>query len=125
MSDRLLLRESAHVIRNDVLQWIKDFLADREQVVVVEDQHFSPADVSSGVPQGSVIGPFLFYLYIYDLPKNVKHSSTRLFANDSMMSRTIRSENDASLLQKDLNKLQQWEIKWTMGFNTINVKKCQ
>ena len=123
VSHRLLLHKLAHYgIRNGVLQWIKDFLADREQVVVVEGQRSSPADVSSGVPQGSVIGPLLFLLYINDLPDYVKHSSTSLFADDSMLSRTIRDESDALLLQKDLNNLQQWETKWKMEFNP---DKCE
>ena len=78
--------------------------------------------MSSGVPQGSVIGPLLFLLYINDLPDHVKYSSTSLFADDSMISRTIRNENDAALLQNDLDNLQQWEKKWKMEFNP---DKCE
>ena len=123
VSHRLLLHKLAHYgIRNSVLSWIKDFLTDREQTVVVDGQCSAPAEVSSGVPQGSVIGPLLFLLYINDLPDYVKHSSTSLFADDSMISRTIQSETDAALLQEDLNSLQVWENTWKMEFNP---DKCE
>ena len=88
----------------------------------MDGQCSAPAEVSSGVPQGSVIGPLLFLLYIKDLPDYAKHSSTSLFADDSMISRTIRNETDTTLLQKDLNSLQKWENTWKMEFNP---DKCE
>ena len=105
-----------------MLYWIKDFLHSREQTVVVEGQSSAPADVTSGVPQGSVLGPLLFLIYINDLPNHVKHSATSLFADDSMVSRTIKTKRDAELLQSDLDGLQEWENTWKMKFNP---DKCE
>ena len=90
MSHRLLLHNLAYYgIKVKVLSWIKDFLSDREQAMAVDGQRSLPTDVSSGVPKGSVIGPLLFLFYINDLPDHVIHTSTSIFADDSMSSRTI------------------------------------
>ena len=75
----------------------------------------------SGVPQGSVIGPVLFLAYINDLPRNLT-SHIRLFADDTVLSREIRSESDASALQADLHKLEEWSNKWLLRFHP---DKCQ
>ena len=119
---RLLSKLKHYGIRGKILDWIQDFLRDREQSVVVEGETSSPIGVTSGVPQGSVIGPLLFLLYINDLPDSVEHSSSSLFADDSMISRNVKSEEDAQLLQDDLNKLQEWENRWMMQFNP---DKCE
>ena len=76
--------------------------------------------VTSGVPQGSVIGPALFLLYINDITANIQ-SKMRLFADDSVIYREIHTENDISILQQDLQTLSDWSVKWHMAFN---VKKC-
>ncbi len=81
---------------------------------------FGNGDVLSGVPQGSVLGPVLFLLFINDLPENLK-SSVRLFADDCVLYRNINSHNDCAILQDDLDKLGLWEKKWLMEFN---VAKC-
>ena len=110
VSHRLILHRLAYYgIKHEVLNWIKDFLSNREQTVVVGRQCSSPADVTSAGTQGSVIGPLLFLLNINDLPDYVKHSSTSLIADDSVISRTIHNQNDAALLQKVLDNLQKWE----------------
>jgi len=77
--------------------------------------------VTSGVPQGSVMGPLLFLKYINDLPEHVT-STSRLFADDSLLYRKIRSPADARSLQEDLDKLQLWEKDWMMAFNA---SKCE
>ena len=72
--------------------------------------------VTSGIPQGSVLGPGLFVVYINDLPKNVT-SGVRLFADDTKVSRQIRKENDAREGQDDLHSLQEWSDMWLLKSN--------
>ena len=103
------------------VSWIKSFLQNRSQSVVVEDEQFSTVPVMSGVLQGSVLGPCLFLTYINDLPDSLK-SRARLFAHDTIVHLTITSESDAQTLQDDLLKLKQWESDWSMEFNPDNVK---
>ena len=83
--------------------------------MVVEGEESGIAPVSSGVPQGSVLGPALFLVYINDLPENLR-STPRLFADDCLLYRVIESENDSRLLQEDLLRLEAWESKWLMEF---------
>ena len=77
--------------------------------------------MTSGVPQGSVLGPLLFLLYINDLPQNIQ-SQVRLFADDTAVYLTVTSSEDANTLQADLDTLQEWERTWDMEFNP---SKCQ
>ena len=77
--------------------------------------------VCSGVPQGSVLGPILFLIYINDLPEAIT-SEVRLFADDTALYLTIEGEKDSATLQHDLDKLFVWERQWDMEFNP---SKCQ
>jgi hypothetical protein len=79
---RLVSKVEAHGINGKVLQWVRDFLSNRTQTVVVNGVKSNPAKVSSGIPQGSVLGPVLFVLYINDLPRHVQ-SNVELFADDT------------------------------------------
>ena len=81
----------------------------------------SKVPVTSGVPQGSVLGQLLFLLYINDFPENIQ-SQVRLFADDTAVYLTVRSKNDTSILQDDLNTSQERERTWDMEFNP---SKCQ
>ena len=101
---RLLLKLSHYGICGNTLAWIQDFLSNRTQRVLLEGQVSSQSSVTSGVPQGSFLGPLLFLVFINDLPEYVS-STTRLFADDSLLYRTITSLDDARLLQEDLNNL--------------------
>ena len=105
----------------NTVSWIKSFLQNRSQSVVVEGKQSSTVPVMSGVPQGSVIGPCLFLAYINDLPDSLK-SRARLFADDTMVYLTITSESDAETLQDDLLKLEQWKPDWSME---LNPDKCE
>ena len=118
---KLLYKLHEHGIRGCTLDWIRSFLIGRTQVVVLEGEKSDEVPVTSGVPQGSVLGPLLFLLYINNLPDHVK-SQVRLFADDTAVYLTINNLNDCNTLQQDLNTLEQWEIKWEMRFNP---SKCQ
>ena len=77
--------------------------------------------MSSGVPQGSVLGPILFLVFINDLPEKLS-SQVRLFADDTAVYLTIGGLDDGTVLQNDLDKLSLWESQWDMEFNP---SKCQ
>ena len=87
---------------------------------VVEGEQSEEVTVDSGVPQGTVFGPLLFLYHINDLPDAVKFS-VRLFADDCLLYRTIKSAKDHQLLQEDMKSLEAWAKDWGMGFNA---KKC-
>ena len=103
-------------ISGSIATWIETFLIGRTQQVVVNGATPSSTIVTSSVPQGTVPGPLLFLLYINDLPDNPS-TSVRLFADDCILYTPIRTQNDSSLLQNDLFKLQKWQDKWLMKFN--------
>ena len=88
--------------------WVEKFLKDRKQHVACEGMYSDWAPVISGVPQGSVIAPILFLIYINGLPNNLK-STVRLFADDTIIYMTISNGIDATVLQQDLDKLAKWE----------------
>ena len=107
-------------IRGSTHKWITSWLSGRLQKVVLDGQAPDPVPVLSGVPQGSVLGPVLFLIFISDLPENIR-SSVRRFASDCVLYRNIESPMDCHILQDDLNSLAQWETDWQMKFN---VAKC-
>ncbi len=117
---RLAIKLKNYGVTGAVNNWIQSFLSNRTQRVVCNGEASDWTPVHSGVPQGSVIGPILFLIYINDLPDDVK-STVRLFADDTIMYMTMSSENDAASLQQDLDKLAAWEDKWKMKFHP---KKC-
>ena len=77
--------------------------------------------VLSGIPQGSVLGPVLFILYINDLPDLVKNF-TMLFADDTKIYSVVNNERDRNSLQDDINKLIAWSDKWQLRFNASKCK---
>ena len=118
---RLLLKLQHYGLRGQILSWIESFLTGRSQKVLGEGKSSSSVPVISGVPQGSVLGPMLFLLYINYLPEKVL-STTRLFADDSLLYIRIKTEEDRRALQEDLLRLEAWERDWQMSFNLI---KCE
>ena len=121
--EKLLFKLSSLGINGSLHQWIRSFLSNREQSVLVDGATSSPAPILSGVPQGTVLGPLLFLTYINDINKNLSEgTSIRLFADDSLLYRTIKTKEDALILQKDLNTLQTWEKENLMEFHP---DKCQ
>ena len=119
---RLLYKIKHYGIRGKTLAWLSDFLKHRSQTVLVEGSKSLPAPVLSGVPQGSVLGPLMFLMYINDLPEYIEHSSVRLIADDCLVYREINNHQDGNMLQEDLNNLQRWESDWQMEFHP---QKCQ
>ena len=118
---RLLHKIAYYGVRGSTLSWITAFLAGRSQQVLVDGKTSSSLPVTSGVPQGSVLGPLLFLAYINDLPDGIV-SSVRLFADDTVLYRVVNSIADCVALQADLDRLLEWEKKWLMEFNP---SKCE
>ena len=109
-----------YVVRGSLLEWFESFLHNRTQQVVIEGRYSISCDITSGVPQGSVLGPALFLIYINDISTNM-HSELRLFADDILIYRPIHSPSDQKILQDDLTTLIKWANEWQMDFN---VSKC-
>lgn len=117
---KLLHKLTYYGIQGNTHHWISAFLTGRSQQVSVNGSASPPSSVLSGVPQGSVLGPMLFLLYVNDITTNV-NSSMRLFADDSVIYRTICGPDDQERLQEDLQKVFQWAETWSMAFN---ISKC-
>ena len=117
---RLLHKLHYYGIRNTTLTWISGWLTGRTQKVVVDGESSGEAAVISGVPQGTVLGPLMFILYINDID-NETSSSIRLFADDCLLYRTVSCTGDASELQRDLKQMCRWADLWQMNFNAT---KC-
>ena len=105
-------------ISGKIGRWIHSFLTGRKQSVVVNGTKSPPADVLSGVPQGSVLGPILFLILIGDINQDVAHSFISSFADDTRIGKGINSVEDAEQLQQDLQQVYQWAISNNMDFNT-------
>lgn len=90
----LIQKLDEYGIRGEVQKWVKAFLTDRNHKVIVNGKRSRKAEVTSGIPQGSVLGPVLFVLYINDLPDVVK-SPLLMFADDTKVYCVMRDEEDA------------------------------
>ena len=96
---------------------IDSFLSDRFQRVLLNGQTSKWSQIKAGVPQGSVLGPLLFLVYINDLPEGLT-SNVKLFANETSISSVVRDSSSSSLsLNEDLSKISQWGCKRKMLFN--------
>jgi hypothetical protein len=105
-------------VSKQLTEWTAEFLRDRSQAVTLQGTKSEWCPVTSGVPQGSVVGPSLFLLYINDLPSAVR-SKVRLFADDTIIYTTTDKSDQ---LQRDLLSLEDWETKWDMKFHPA---KCE
>ena len=115
----LLAKIHHYGIRGSTYNWIRSFIQNRNQQVVVDGATSDMVEVISGVPQGTVLGPLLFLMFINDLPDTVT-SNTRLFADDCIIYRTVKSIQDCLQLQEDLRELAIWEETWGMLFHPDN-----
>ena len=120
---RLLSKIDHYGIRGNTRNWIRTWLTARTQRVVVDGEASDTIHVESGVPQGTVLGPLMFLLYINDIGDNI-NSSIKLFADDCLLFRKIKTSEDTKVLQKDLSQLCNWTEKWQMLFNAKNVTPC-
>ena len=113
--DHEILLQKLHIfgVRGKLHDWIKDFLLNRSQLVTVSGVHSVLALVLSGVPQGSVLGPILFLIYIDDLNNCLEGSSSGSFADDTRLSKSIACCSDVLILQQDLLNV----IKWAKSNN--------
>jgi len=118
---RLLIKLSNYGIETMTLNWITSFLSNRKQRVVIKGEGSVWRDVISGVPQGSVLGPILFLIYINDIVDDLK-CNAYLFADDMKIYNKVNSINDLDKLQKDIFTITTWTDKWLLK---LNAAKCK
>ena len=118
---RLLKKLWGYGIRGNVHAWVKEFLTYRSQLVKINGASSEPVNVTSGVPQGSVLGPILFLIYINDLPDTIA-AIIKLFADDAKVYRSISTVENVNEVQNSVVK--SWADIWEMLFNLKNVNIC-
>jgi ribonuclease P/MRP protein subunit RPP40 len=106
----------------EMVNWIASFLADRVQQMTINEDKSKWKDVASVIPQGSVLGPIFFVLYINDLPDEVD-SDLFLFADDTKIISITKTRDDVELLQKDLKTLENWSNSLLLEFHPDKCKK--
>ena len=119
-----LLKLHFNGINGNTLNWLKDFLGNRTQLVLLNGSNSDSNQVSSSVPQGSVFGPILFLTYINminDLPDQVR-SRVWLLADDTVMYLALDKQDNSEILHKNIEAIERWEKLWSMSFNP---SKCQ
>ena len=107
-------------IDNRIVNWIEDYLKNRVQRVQIRGEKSDWLNVFSGVPQGSVIGPILFLIYINDIQEGIE-SKISIFADDTKLRHRVGNEEEVSVLKRDLKRLEGWSDRNGMHFN---VEKC-
>ena len=114
---RLLIKLEAYGISGNILKWIDNFLTARFQYVRVGEKTSQKTQVLSGIPQGSILGPVLFTIFINDLPNDLQ-STCRIFADDTKI---FNKTENCHVIQEDIFRLQEWSKKWDLHFN---ISKC-
>lgn len=118
--ERLLHKLWCYGVRGKLLKWIRAFLTFRKQQVIVGSSASNWAAVTSGVPQGSVLGPLLFVIFINDLPDHIR-SSVKIFADDTKLYYPASTPDYTQILQRDIHAVVEWSSQWQLPFNT---SKC-
>ena len=118
---RLLSKLKSYGVHGQVFGWVENFLSNRTQYVSVNGKDSNSIPVTSGVPQGSVLGPTLFIYFINDLP-DVVDCSIRIFADDTKIYLPIQSKSDSDKLQTNINHMLEWSDRWLLRFNS---EKCK
>ena len=106
----------------NLLTWFCAYLYGRRQRVTVLGATSRDLPVTSGVPQGSILGPALFLLYVNNLPDSILNSKVAMFADDTKVYKVVTSEDDSAALQQDLDNLSSWSVASGLAFND---KKCK
>ena len=118
----LITKLEAIGIRGPLLSWFKDYLADRKQAVVINGEKSSYQTIRAGVPQGSVLGPTLFLIFINDIVQSLK-STVKLFADDTNLYLILEDPKQrAEILNEDMQRIAEWAAKWKVKFNPIKTK---
>ena len=108
-------------VHSSMLCWLRTYLEGRTQHVRLMGCKSQPYSVTSGVPQGSHLGPLLFLIFFNDVVSVIKHSKCALYADDLKLYREVKSLEDSAKLQRDLTAISQW---CTDNFLCLNVGKC-
>ena len=119
---RLIEKMKSYDISTNICEWVEVFLGERYQKVVINGKESGWEKVLSGVPQGSVLGPLLFLIFINDLPEEVV-SELLLYADDAKIYRSIDSKEDSNILQNDLHAMSIWSDEWLLSFHPDKLKK--
>ena len=118
---RLINKLKSYRISDQTCLWICNFLSSRKQRVEVNGEFSQWHNVTSGIPQGSVLGPILFVVFINDLLDCVD-SEVSMFADDTKLYRTIAHQSDIQTVQNDINNLFNWSEKWLLRFHSDKCK---
>ena len=115
----LLFKLRQNGIDGKLLQWLNSYLTNRKQKVTLKSCASTIKSILAGVPQGSVLGPLLFLVYINDIAKQLL-SLTRLFADDSsLFYAAARLSDIAGIINHDIIMLSNWAIQWLVKFNPL------
>ena len=117
---RLMIKLHAYGIRGKLWKWIIAYLSNRQQQVVINGIASESTDVMSGIPQGSILGPELFLIFINDLPESIKSpdGAVKLFADDTKLYSVVNNTTEHAALQEDLERLNKWAETWQLPFFT-------
>ena len=118
---RLLSKLNSHGITGKIHSWLEDWLYERKQRVVINGKESNWRNVLSGVPQGSVLGPILFVIFVNEMDEGLTCKISK-FADDTKITGRVTTTAEKALIQSDLDRLVNWSNKWQMSYN---VNKCK
>jgi hypothetical protein len=120
---RLLHKIKGYGIGAHIISWIEAFITGRKQRVNVNGSKSRWTEVISGIPQGTVLGPLLFVIFVNDIPE-ILHNGTDIymFADDTTFFRTIKSMTDNTIVQADITNLESWSDKWLLRYHPDKCK---
>ena len=123
--DALIFKLRQNGVHGEMINISEDFLSNRMQKVVLNGQCSSRADIQTGVPQGFILGPLLFLIYINHLTNDIK-SKCKLFADDTSLFSVVHDiDTSANNLDHNLEKISEWAFQWKMKFNPDHTKQAQ